>query len=436
MIEIQRTTALDIIEHLGAYGTPPEYGVRYFTEGIQHLLDFYKKEYFAEFIKNGGSIFRLVTGGYGSGKTHFLYCIRDVAWEENYLVSYVSLSPRECPFTDLSKVYQSIVNNLMYPMTEKELKDPTEHGINGVLKVFVREKFLQGDGNEKIDNLLKSLRMDLQSVESSSFAHAVYHAIRSLVEEDFDIYEGCLQWLKGEEPPSEIKLRYGITEKLDKTTAQRRIRSLAQTVRKMGYSGLVLIFDEAEMMTSIATQRSKKQVLNNLRELIDECARRGRLPSTVMFYAIPDKRELLDGEGPHYEALRQRVSSYFNNMTNPSGVIIDLENQNLLRIREDELLKKIGDKISQIYFVAYPEALIPPNQLKEMIQGIVDEVIKVAPGVVSPRRLFVKSLIAVLHLSRARAGAPVLEDEIRDIVKENLQVEVERQENYSEEEEF
>jgi len=78
---IDPVTAKRIIEIVGSSGTPPEYGFQYFTSGLDIYLNTIEKEYLKEFIKGGGSAFKMVIGAYGEGKTHFLYSIRELAWK-------------------------------------------------------------------------------------------------------------------------------------------------------------------------------------------------------------------------------------------------------------------------------------------------------------------------------------------------------------------
>ena len=58
--------------------------------GIQFLTDFWKEKYLQEYIKNGGSKIKFVTGRKGSGKTHFLRLITSLALGENYKTVHFS----------------------------------------------------------------------------------------------------------------------------------------------------------------------------------------------------------------------------------------------------------------------------------------------------------------------------------------------------------
>ena len=40
--------------------------------GVEFLTDFWQEKYFQEYIRDGGSKIKFITGRPGSGKTHFL----------------------------------------------------------------------------------------------------------------------------------------------------------------------------------------------------------------------------------------------------------------------------------------------------------------------------------------------------------------------------
>ena len=78
-----------IIEVLGSSGTPPVKGVDYFNVGNGSLLEALDEFYFSSYLQDGGAAYKMVVGDYGSGKSHFLYCLHDLAWNRGFAVSKV-----------------------------------------------------------------------------------------------------------------------------------------------------------------------------------------------------------------------------------------------------------------------------------------------------------------------------------------------------------
>lgn len=106
--------ARQIVEVLGSSGTPPAKGVQYFNAGNQSLLEALDQFYFSSYLQDGGAAYKMVIGDYGSGKSHFLYCLRDLAWERGFAVSKVDLSPVETPYNDQRAVYAAVARNLIW----------------------------------------------------------------------------------------------------------------------------------------------------------------------------------------------------------------------------------------------------------------------------------------------------------------------------------
>ena len=52
--------------------------------GVEFLTDFWEEKYLREYVKNGGSKIKFITGRPGSGKTHSLRLMTSLAAKENY----------------------------------------------------------------------------------------------------------------------------------------------------------------------------------------------------------------------------------------------------------------------------------------------------------------------------------------------------------------
>ncbi|MBN2055693.1 DUF2791 family P-loop domain-containing protein [bacterium] len=397
-----------VIEKVGASGEPPEYGARHFTAGIDPLLAALREEYLGTLLKQGISTFKLLVGDYGAGKTHFLYCLREVAWEEHYAVSLVALNPRDCPFDRLELVYRELVSNIMLPVRPGGWFDPADKGIEWVVEKWI-ESVMEGmeglDERERTRQVQRYLQ-SLKRIESSSFRQAVRTAFSSYVNEETEQFDLVLAWLKGEPVDKRRLNELNIFERVDKTTAFRLIRSLCQWIREIGYSGLVLLFDEGERQSSISGSKSKKIAYDNLRQVVDECGH-SKLPGTMFCYAVPTS---FKEEIKAYEALRQRllVSYPFSRM-NPSSVEINLE---VLENAGPRLLEEIGHKLTAVYELAFGLELAAAvrNELVQMLaQRTFDQVLDV-----SHRRIFVKLLIEALHLYRSRR-VPLTGEEVEKL---------------------
>src|SRR6185295_14965618 len=106
--------ARQIIEVLGQSGTPAPKGVSYYNVGNESLLNAIDTHYLGSYLADGGAVFKLVVGDYGSVKSHFLYCVRDRAWQRDFAVSKVDLSPKESPCDDQQKIYAAVAGSILW----------------------------------------------------------------------------------------------------------------------------------------------------------------------------------------------------------------------------------------------------------------------------------------------------------------------------------
>jgi len=414
-MQLSPRIARRIIETVGAYGTPPEYGFQFFTAGLDDYLRIIHNEYLKTYIKEeGGAVVKVVIGAYGGGKTHFLYNIRELAWQENFAVSYVPLSPEESPFYRLESVYRSIVNNLTYPLNPEELLKGMEKGIEPFLIAwYERQTAIFENANlegEDLDNEIEQYLQSIQrNIENINFARAISVAFRALYHEDEKTFRHILQWLKVEGYDRDIHRQFGILTPIDRSNAFSIIRSLVQWVRNIGFSGLIILFDEAEQIPSLST-RQRELTLSNLRELIDACMHTS-FRHVMVFYALPDER-FFEGPSHIYEALKQRISSVFD-FFNPSGVKIKLE-----KTKEDPigLLEEIGYKLKHIYEVAY--GLRFPSEVENVIRIVAEEAYERRFGDIGYVRLFVQDIIKVFHLLRHNPNLASKAEEIYQMLEE------------------
>jgi hypothetical protein len=383
--QIDQRLAKAIIHKLGSFGTPPEFGIEYFTVGLEPYLEVIENEYLDDMLKYNLSSFKLITGNYGGGKTHFLYSIRNLAWQHNYVTSYVSLSPTECPFDRLELVYKKIVANIIPPQSYKSLEPQQGIGIEALLRHWYKKARADKDFVSRI-----------KSLESSSYTNALRSAVLCLISEDDDIFDGIVQWLKGEDIARDLKLRYRISERIDRSTAFRMLRSLVQFIDSIGYSGLILLFDEAERGMSISSTRDKRRALDNLRQLVDECGN-SRLPGAMFFYAVPDENLLLEGSGGVYEALKQRLRSSFTRI-NPMGVKINLEE---IGVMPEEFLRRLGARLADIFQISYKHEF-DQDILNESMNNMIRTAIELQSLDISYRRIFVIGIIEVFQHLREK----------------------------------
>jgi hypothetical protein len=384
--------ARQIIETLGQSGTPAPKGVSFYNVGNESLLNAIDTHYLGSYLADGGAVFKLVVGDYGSGKSHFLYCVRDRAWQRRFAVSKVDLSPKESPYDDQRRVYAAVAAALIWHELGGGSED--ERGLSRFLEgtlrrlVYAQGADLGDDGVEEIPEIRAFLQtIEATPIDSLSFKKAVMGFFHALLRSQERRIESLERWLHGEEvTPEDMRdLRMiGVTEKISKNNAFKMLRSLCQTVRALDYSGLVLLFDEGDRMLSVGG-KAEKTATDNLREVIDRC--REDLPGALFMYAVPP--DFLNTIVPKYPALQQRIqaANYFSR-SNPFSPQIDLEH---LDIPDEQVLEQIGYRLLPIFEVAYGARLNRETQSANI--RLLSDAARESYLAISHRRLFIKALV-------------------------------------------
>jgi len=218
-------------------------------------------------------------------------------------------------------------------------------------------------------------------------------------------------WLSAQGHDRTRYRQLGISGGIDRSNAFSSLRSLTRFVRQAGFSGLTILFDEAERTPSLSGKQ-REYLLSNLRELIDETAR-GTLQSTFVAYAIPDYR-FFDGKTGVYEAVKGRTASMFD-FYNPSGVRINLDSN----LSEEQLathLRSVGSKLWRIYEIAYATRL-DPLLADPALRLLARQVLKSRFADISFRRLFVQSAVRGLAEVHRRKGVDLDESWASGIVE-------------------
>lgn len=378
-MELTQLDALRIIQTVGAAGQPPPWGAHCFTDGFDPTLKLLEEDYFADYLKQGGSVFKLVVGHYGGGKTHFLYLLRELGWQKGYAVAYVSLTPEQTPFHRLDLVYRAIASEVAVSNSRGE---PV--GLLSLLKIAVSSWRAKA---QDIPSLKEMARNSTAHLENFSFRRGMDQALNAIIREDEESLISLVGWLSAQRFDRSEHAAFGLRGPIDQFQAFSCLRSLARWIREAGFAGLVILFDEAERVPSMSG-RQKEFMLSNLRELIDETAR-GTLPGVFVAYAIPDYR-FFDGKTGVYEAVKQRTASMFD-FYNPSGVRIDLES--LVEHKDVEKhLVSIGRKLWVVFEIAY-DVQLPREKTQEAIARISVAVKEQRFSDISYRRLFVQSAV-------------------------------------------
>lgn len=388
--EENKLIAAHIIQRLGEGGQPPEFGLSRINVGNESYLNVLEHEYFQSLLKQGSS-FKLVQGYFGGGKTHFLHCVRELAWKYGFVTSLVELSPAECPYDDALKVYQNVANHLM--LRPESILEPPQLGICNVVRHIVDKRLEEAakTSNDAQGEVTRWIMTKLMRVwcESHSCRQAIAQLALACLQNNYAREQMLEAWLLGESIASSELKDCGVYEQITRSNGFTMMRSLLQMIVALGLPGTVLLFDEVDRNMSVSSKRSHI-IGDNLRQVVDLCGRH-QLPHTLFMYAVPP--EFMRTVVPDYPALYQRLKSPVAlSVRSPQAVLIDLEK---LDLPPEELLSQLGIKLVEVFEDAREVSLnhvLQAENAARLAHACTDACFEV-----NHRRLFVKSWVDFLY---------------------------------------
>jgi len=363
------------------------------------------------FIKKGGSKVRFINGQYGNGKTHLLSMIKHKAKELNYAVSYVNAE--DIKLSRYDELYKGIIKYL-------ETKDNKDNVFKILIEKFslkikqdVEKQFDDSDDQSEYHKEIKRKIKDFLSKLtkcSANFQSALKNYMINYIEapneKDWENEnETILRWFSGEKLPLKEIRAFQIYALNDKDNARESIKAVIDILKNIGYSGLVILVDEAERILSQSPTVSKN-AYNNIRHILDSADGGGEINHAESCYIfIASTPEMLDDKKGYksYPALYDRIkqglaSKTFENLINPRANIVDLEKDEA-QVQEENLIE-IMDKIIKIHSIAYdwipPEKIISKRSIKELAKKSYN-----IRSQMAPLRATVKMMVEILDIAQS-----------------------------------
>lgn len=407
--QVSESVARHIVQRMGETGQPPERNALAVNVGTDEYLDVLREEYLDPIRQHGrNSSFKLVQAPFGGGKTQFLHCLREVAWEMGFVTALVGVSPKECPFDDLVKIYAEVARRIELPPEGPD--EESQPGIEVVLRQTVEER-ADAHSEAAVREWLHT-EIGRARVESLAFRRAAVLFMESVLDRDYDREELLGAYLRGEKTDASELSDLRIREVVDDSNAFRHLRSLVQILRALDLPGVVLLFDEMDRVMSL-TVRRKKAIGDNLRQMIDHCGQ-STLPSLLWTYAVPP--EFMTTVVPEYPALEQRLkgAARFSKVS-VLQPIIDLDH---VPLQPSELFERIGWRLLELYQAGYGHTFKTDIQ-RDNVRALAVELgeNQLESGT---RRTFVKSVVHLLGQQHREKERRLRAAEIRGLASRSV----------------
>jgi hypothetical protein len=392
---------------MGENGKPPELGISHVNAGNESYLRVIDSDYIQDLIcAMEGSSFKLVQGTYGAGKTHFLFCVRDLAWRRGLLTAFVTISPKECPFNRPLAVYRAIAQRIERPYAAG---GEQTRGLDDLIRLSLEDRV----ANEGLDEARAWVDAIARApLTRHSFRDAVVGFARAVLDRDEAATRRLGAWLRGEDVSLGDAKLAGLYEVPANDNGFGMLRSLVQLVPRLGWQGCVLLLDEAERRLTPDDKPTKalSETVDHLRELIDLCGR-AELPRTLVLYAVTPA--FTEHVLPLYPALQQRLGApiQFLGANNPKAPVIDLE---ALDLEPRKLLLDIGRRLAGVARQAYdwaPSDKLVEGNLERLAAVITEEQLEVGH-----RRFFVRLWVRLLDQLRLGKAKLLTVEDMRALV--------------------
>lgn len=318
-MKIKKRDSASILNSLSG-GVVPNRGIHYVMVGRTEEANQILKD--LQNIKEGASIIKFFIGDYGSGKSFIQALIQQLAFKESFVVAKADFTPERRLYGSERKAvatYTELMNNLSIPSKPdgKALKNILEKWIN---EIQMKVKDTNGYKSIELDNLsfVKDVEEEIVSVISKmdeltggyDFARIISQYFKGFVEDNSEIQRLCLRWLRGEyTTKTEAKNDLGVRTIIDDQNYYDYLKLMAKFVRQIGYSGLVINFDEAVNLYKITHPQTREKNYETILKIYNDTLQGHVEGLYITFGGTP---EFLEDERRgmfSYGALKRRLKS-------------------------------------------------------------------------------------------------------------------------------
>jgi hypothetical protein len=328
--ELTTTDSEKVIESF-RQGTEPIGYSELYSVGRERWLKSVKND--LDFVARGGSKVRFLSAPYGGGKTHFLTLLKARAISAGFLTSHVELQSREAPFDKFEVIFPKIMRNMTVPDNQT---------IERMLIDWARAfpYYNTHEIEAQLAHIAPSL--DFRSALRTCLRHANTdspdHSMR---------IQGIVAWLQGYRLMPELK-GTGIRANITIANVTEVLGSFLRFTKTSGNSGLVLLLDEHDAITSLTQSQRRSDANQNIRKLLDNADEHTNL--YVLFATTPKFLTDPDRGAQSFPALWDRIKHMMKEELQPASSRATLM---VLEAISQADLEDLAQRIVKTHAIAY-----------------------------------------------------------------------------------
>ena len=360
-----------IIHTLGDGVPVPDYIMDYSSDVNITLLNTVK-DHLGK-VNRGLTVARFVKGDYGSGKSHFLNLVREIALRDNFIVSYFDLRARE-GFDMIERIFSKLIKSLS--VHDKRNGDSESTVLDHIIRKWATNF-------QNIDEEIRKMPLDATYMDFINvmilYCKVVSKQVPKL-DQGVNLIELLNRWFHADSLKANERRKLNTFNNITVRNARDILNQLSVFFKSIGYSGWVILIDEQEIIPTLMSPQKRNLSNENLKVIIDT------QPTTkyryYLFATTPEFFTDATNGINAYPALRQRV-------------------QDILEVHplSEKEMVEAGKKIKEIYCIAYPDfdrGLLPESTIRHCSNFMDRTYSKISPKA----RIFIQSYIKLLNRLR------------------------------------
>ncbi len=376
-----RNSVIEALESIAQVGVPSIGAASILDVGTQDFLKYLENEILDNFIAQGGSTCKFFEGSYGSGKTHLLQLLHDIAIKRHMLVVEVELS-HSMNFMNWHSITQYIMEKIQCRFDGRIVRS-----LPKILDALSAKDWFHAKP-------LRSFHLP-----HTGFVNAIEIYLKQNRDLNPVVKEKLAQFLLGQRV-SAVELRKlgvkGVKNPLSRRNAELVFNSVLSSLFHLGMPGTMVLFDETDQTFSgNLTHHSikAKAAANIMRRLIDACSLSGITGVLVSFAVLPN---FIPACAHTYPALGERLMLSSEGRSEPGwrNPVLRLDAVNSLP-DHDEFVEAAVDK-----FIELSRILGVNKNLKSQLETAGDKILVQHAGL-DFRRPLVRMYASILleHVS-------------------------------------
>ncbi|MBK1717210.1 BREX system ATP-binding protein BrxD [Thiocystis violacea] len=322
-------------------GLVPERGIDAFAVGSEKPRGELQRQ--LDLARNGEGAIKFLRGGYGCGKTFMARLAMLDAQSRGFATSFVVVSDNDLRFHRFDDIYRKVMAELGTASCPRgALGDILDRWIGRI------EAALIAAGEDENapgfdDRVRRRLDEDLASLTGGQaprdFIRVIQQVFALKQAGELVAAGALLSWLGGSgNVAATMKQTAGIKGDIGSRDALDYLRGVLEIVKAAGYTGLVIVIDEAETILRMRSD-SRHKSLNGIRQIADAA---GSYPGLVwLFTGTPDffdSRHGVAGLTPLHERIRFLQQGRFASLRQAQLALVPFDAERLravaLRLRE------------------------------------------------------------------------------------------------------